>query len=95
MPPYRRSCGDVVSTRAAFDTRRVVGTGAVELGEWDLLAFPEGDHPKHSAGFTEATAKHPQRKYMECFLWDQGLLRSTGLKHITAAKHGEGLGGRL
>ena len=38
MPPYRRSCGDVVSTRAAFDTRRVVGTGAVELGEWDLLA---------------------------------------------------------
>lgn len=64
VPPYRRPCGDVVSTRAAFDTRRVVGTGAVELGEWDLLAFPEDDHPKHSAGFTEATAKHPQRKYI-------------------------------
>ena len=53
----------VVSTRAAFDTRRVVRTGAVELGKWDLLAFPEDDHPNIApALLTGATAKHPQRK---------------------------------
>ena len=85
---------DVV-LRAAFDTPRVVRTGAVELTEWDLLASLLAITPNHSSDLRRSHGQEPPTSGCRKPSARSGSTVKHSLEHSIAAKHYESLGCRL
>ena len=78
---------DVV-LRAAFDTPRVVRTGAVGLTEWDLLASLMAITPNHSSDLGRSHSQEPPTSGCRKLSARSG----STVKHSMAAKHYKSLG---
>lgn len=82
---------DVV-LRAAFDTPRVVRTGAVELTEWDLLASLMTISQNHNADGRRSHSQEPPTSGSRKPPARSGSTVKHKLEHRTTAKHYESLG---
>ena len=80
--------------RAAFDTPRVVRTGAVELTEWDLLASLMAITPYHSFDLRRSHGQEPPTSGCRKLSARSGSTVKHNLEHSIVAKHYESLGRR-
>jgi hypothetical protein len=80
---------------AAFDTPRVVRTGAVELTEWDLLASLMAITPNHSSDLRRSHSQEPPTSGCRKLSARSGSTMKHDLEHSMAAKRYESLGRSL